>query len=462
MTDSWAGTVAEWLCTTHAERLTPEVCRAASRATFDTVACALGAVDEPPSQVVYRVVRSLGGTAESSLINVAAQTSVLHAVLYNGTLIRALDCNDVFFKNGVMGHPSDNIAVALAFAERQHASAREYLSAVALGYELYWRLQTNVFERGAGYGWDHVSVSGLVAAAMAGLLLRLDDEQLTHALAIGGAQVYSLSELRSGEISMMKAAANAITAHTGALGALLAAEGMTGPDALFEGSQGLMAALGKQPDREIVATVTAPVERWHIMDVSIKQYPAIGTSQSAISAVLELVREYQLRPEDVARVDVGLPDLPITRAQIADAARLDPRTRETADHSLPFLVAIAIEEGDVGPYQFRDGRWLDPGIRGLMARVTLQTDDRLNTYASDGYPATVTVHTRSGQIRHRDMLHVPGSVRNQLSDDDLGQKLRRLAGERISEERQLELSSRLLHLEAEGDMAAIGALLRGE
>ena len=300
MTDSWTRTLAEWLCTTHAERLMPEVSRAASRATFDSVACALGAVDEPPS--TNRAPR--GAVPERDPRELAhrrrAQTSVLHAILYNGTLIRALDCNDVFFKNGVMGHPSDNIAVALAFAEREHASARDYLSAVTLGYELYWRLQTNVFKKGAGYGWDHVSVSGLVAAAMAGLLLRLNDERLAHALAIGGAQVYSLSELRSGEISMMKAAANSMTAHTGALGALLAAEGMTGPDALFEGSQGLMVALGKQPDQDIESALTAPVERWHIMDVSIKQYPAIGTSQSAISAVLDLVREYQLRPEDVA------------------------------------------------------------------------------------------------------------------------------------------------------------------
>src|SRR5829696_6554457 len=104
MTDSWTRTLAEWLCTTHSERLMPEVSRAASRATFDSVVCALGAVDEPASQIVHRVVRSLGGTAESSLSDAAAQTSVLHAVLYNGTLIRALDCNDVFFKNGVMGH----------------------------------------------------------------------------------------------------------------------------------------------------------------------------------------------------------------------------------------------------------------------------------------------------------------------------------------------------------------------
>lgn len=460
---TWVEEIAARLIGVQAQDLPPQVQRMACRITLDTLACAFGARHHEAARSVLGSVRLLGGVDASSLIGEQEGSSPQNAILYNGTLIRALDCNDIFFRNGVAGHPSDNVAVALAWAEATHATGRDYLCALALGYELYWRLQVDLFGRASGYPWDHVSASGLVAAAMAGLLLRLDEQQLAAALAIGGAQTYSLSELRGGEIAQFKASANAVTAHTGALGALMAKHGMTGPRALFEGRRGLLAALGL-PTEEIDAVhdaLTAPIDRWHILDTTVKPYPAIGTSQGAIAAVLAVVRRDRLTSDDVERVTVQFADLPVTRDQISDEARRNPRTRETADHSFPFLLAVAIEDGDLGPAQFANERWLRPSTRALMQRISFTADAKLNDFAVHGYPARVQVTTRDGRTLSSEMLVVPGSPRDPLSDTELGDKLRRLAPF-LSRAHQEELVSRLLEMEHVEDMASLAPLLRAE
>ena len=459
---TWVRDLADWLYATPAEALPAEALHVASRQTLDSVACAPGAAEHEAAPLVLGVVRALGGTAESSLIGQPTRSSALNAILYNGTLIRALDANDIFLRGGPGGHPSDNVAVALAFAERQRASGPEYLRAVVLGYELYWRLREHLYRAARGYPWDHTSVSGLVGAAMAGLLLRLEPERLAQALAIGGTHVHALSEVRRGEISMLKASANAIAAQVGAQGALLAEAGMSGPAELFEGDQGLLAALGLAPTEELCAALVGPPERWRILDVSIKPFPAIGTSQGVLAATLELVREHRLRAAEVESVEVRFADLPVTHEHLADPARRDPRTRETADHSLTFLVAAAIEDGDLGPRQYADERWLRPSTRELMVRVSLLADPALNPYAETEYPAVVAIATRDGRTLRREMLHVPGGPSNPISDRALGEKLRRFAGPTFSPGQLAALEARLLNLEQEADMAEVGALLRGE
>jgi 2-methylcitrate dehydratase len=462
-TSTWVEAIAAGLCDTPASAVPREALRAASRQTLDTVACALGAVEHEAAEAMLHVVRSVGGAPECSLIGQQARGSILNAVLYNGTLIRALDANDIFFHFGSGGHPSDNIAVALAFAERAHASGLEFLRAVALGYEVYWRLRQDLMRaRARGYVWDQVSGSGMVAAAMGGLLLGLEREQLANALALGGAQTYSLAEIRAGEISMLKASANAVAAHTGTLAALLAAEGMSGPPRLFEGGGGLLAAIGAEATDELCETLAGPVREWHILGVAVKPFPSIGTSQSVLAATLDLVRSYEVSADDVDRVEVAFADVAFTHEHLAETARRVPHSRETADHSITFLVAAAIEDGELGPRQYADQRWLQPRTQALMRRVALGADSALNAYAAADYPAAVTIHTRDGRALRREVLVAPGSPRHPLSDEALGEKLRRFAGSALPAGRLTALRERLLQLDAEADMARVADLLRAE
>jgi 2-methylcitrate dehydratase len=212
----------------------------------------------------------------------------------------------------------------------------------------------------------------------------------------------------------------------------------------------------------LLQALAGPIERWHIQDVSIKLFPAIGTSQSALVAVLGLVRRHRLRAVDVEQVEVRFADLPVTREHLADPARRDPHQRETADHSIPFLVAAAIEDGELGPAQFADERWHRPSTRALMGRVSLLGDPALNAYAETDYPVVATITTTAGQTSKQEVLQVPGGPNRPLSDQALGEKLRRFAGASLPAERLEALEARLLHLDQESNMAEVGALLRGE
>lgn len=457
---SWVESLAGWALAAGRGPVPGDVLHAAARATLDGVACAAGAIGEASARAAAEVAAGLGGTAEASLLFTGERSSMATAALYNATLVRALDCNDIFFTTAPRGHPSDNLAVAMAAAERQHSTGGQYLTALAIGYELDWRLQEYV--RGGAprhSSWDYVSMGGLVSAAISALLLGLSRHRLADALAIGGAQTYTVGQVRGGELSMLKASAGAIVSHTGVLATLLARAGMTGPQQLLEGEDGVLNALGVQPTPELRELLLGPLEPWHIHDVTIKPYPAIGTSQAAIAATLDLVAEHHPRPEDVARFEVHLPDVPIVRRHIADQARSRPRTKETADHSIPFLMAVSVLDGDLGPAQYAGERWLAPDTVALMDRVTQAADLPPVSDGRRGYPAAVIIETRDGARYTRDLPAAPGSPACPLSDDDLAAKLRRLGSAWLPATGADRLAAELLDIGSVADMAAAAATL---
>jgi 2-methylcitrate dehydratase len=457
----WAEAIARWLLHWSRTAPPPAVLRAAARQTLDAVACAVGAVEHEAAMAVRRAVRTMDASGPCSLVLQHDPVPVLEAILHNGTLIRALDCNDIFFRYGPLGHPSDTLAVPLAVAEQRHATGAAYLRAVAVGYELYWRWQEHVLAAaGEGSPWDYTAASGLVAAAMAGLLLRLDAEALARALAIAAVQGCAVRQVRTGQISMAKASVGAIGAQAGAVAALLAAAGMTGPVQALEGESGLLRALGVRATEQLCGSLVRDIDEWHILEVSSKAYPAIGTSQGAITAALEIVQTHDVRSADIERVEVRLADTATTRRHLADVTRVSPQTRESADHSIPFLVAVALEDRALGLEQFRDMRWLRPATRALIRRVTQTLDGSLNQYSRSSYPAVVTVTARDGRSFRSEVLKVPGSCENPLSDHELVGKLRRLANSGLSSSWCEQLAGRLLGLEDEPDVSAALPLLR--
>jgi 2-methylcitrate dehydratase len=458
---SWVESLADWALAAARRPLPPDVLHAAARQTLDSVACAAGAAGEQAARAVRQAAAAPGGVAEASLLFTGQRSSMAAAVLYNATLVRALDCNDIFFTSSPRGHPSDNLAVALAAAERQHSTGRQYLTALAVGYELDWRLQEYLRKGQADRAsWDYVSMGGIVGAAMFALLLGLGPVEFAHALAIGGAQTYTVAQVRAGEISMLKAAAGAIVSRTAILAPLLAQAGMTGPRELLEGEDGVLRALGLDPDPELRARLVHPVGHWHIRDVTIKPYPAIGTSQAAIAATLNLVARHHPRPQDVTRLEVHLPDTPITRRHLADPARNRPATRESADHSIPFLLAVSLQDGEVGPGQFAAQRWLDPGTVALMERVTQVADPALTADGRHGYPAVVILETRDGARYTSAVPAAPGSPACPLSDAELGAKLLRLGGARLSDASAAALAAKILTVDRAADMAVVADALR--
>lgn len=440
-----------------------DVLERASLQLFDTIACAAGAHDAPPVAAVRRVIEG-SGPEEASLFFSGRLCSVVDAILANGTAVRYLDANDVRLsaRTGPGGHPSDNIVVALAVAERVGSSGRDALSAIVLGYELSSRLMTTMTKQmSSDREWDHVSWSGIVAAAMTAVLLGADHSQIANSVAIAAAKGYALKAIRYGEISMLKASGNALVAREGALAAMLAMEGMTGPPKVFESKTGVIAAMGGIPDQHVLDDLCAP-PAWTIRNASIKAYPAIGTSQAAIHAGVAIAAGGDFEPENVAEIVIRLPATKWTERTRTMPERLRPTTRESADHSIPFLVAMALMYGTVTHEHFDQGRWQDLEVRNLMDRTLVLADDALTERADTAFPAVLEVSLKDGRLLYSEVIETPGSPSRPWGRDKIEEKFERLDKVGLTAERIEEIGDACLALQGAPDISAlIGAIRPG-
>src|SRR5918996_5670951 len=218
----------------------PDVALHSKLLVLDSIGCGFAAGKEHAYERALRTFEAIGGNTECTIVGTKLRMPVTSAVMLNGILIHELDLNDAYAGPGQMGHPSDNIAVALSVGERQRRTGLEVLASVIAGYELYCRIQDIVVGRGP---WDHVTASALVAPAIAGRLLKLDADRLANALALSVAHGNTLAAVRSGQLSNAKAMANAFVAYQGTLCSLFASEGVTGPMSMLEGKAGLNQAM---------------------------------------------------------------------------------------------------------------------------------------------------------------------------------------------------------------------------
>jgi 2-methylcitrate dehydratase len=446
--------LARWIVSFEPERIPPQVRAQAKLLLLDSLGCAVAAQKEHAFAAALAAVEEIGGKPECTVIGQRERVSLPNAVLLNGILIRALDLNDLYVGPRQQGHPSDNLAVALAFAESQDTNGEALLAAAVMGYELYGRLQDLADPSNP---WDHVTVSSLVAPAMAGFLLKWKPEQLGHALALSAAHGNTVSAVRFGQLSSAKNLANALVAHNGTIAVLLAKQGLTGPPEILEGPRGLARAVFSNAD---LSPLVAPVnDSFHLMNVSIKAYPCIGTAQTAVAAALQ-ARSLLGDPKEIESITVRMANIPFVKHQLEDAERRRPRTRETADHSFPYLITLALLEGDVSVEGFKKERWTDPAITAFMERMTLVADESLNIHTPGTFPCVLELTTRSGARHTIEMIHAPGSAKNPMSKAQVEDKFRHRCGANLSVAQQEKTIEQIDNLERLDSVAALMRDLR--
>ena len=398
---------------------------------LDSIGCALAAREEPAFERASRVLAQLGGNTDCTVIGSSQHVNLPQAVLLNGILIRALDLNDAYIGPGQMGHPSDNVAVALSVGEKFRASGLNVLASVALGYEVYCRIQDIIPVRGT---WDHTTASALAAPLIAGRLMGLNAEKLAHAAALSATHGNTLAVVRTGQLGNSKASANAMVASQAVLCSLFAAEGMTAPLGVIEHARGLSTAMLAGAKLDLL---TEPIgERYRIMNSAIKAYPCIGTAQTMVAGVLQARAGIADPAREVQSIEVAMADIPIVSAQVADEQRRFPASRESADHSFYYLAAAALSDGEISEAQFAPGRWLQPEMREAMARVSVRTDESLNKYAPGSYPAVVKLTLRSGESREVEVIFPKGHPNNRMSPAEVEAKFRACARGRVAATRQ--------------------------
>lgn len=408
--------IARWLVELRYEDLPANVIAAAKRVTLDSLGCVLGALDAEPVRDARKVIALQGGNPQATIIGVGGKAACDQAAFVNAMALRYLDYND-YIALGRPHHGSMNVAPALAAAEMQQASGKDFLLGLVAGYELEVRLRDAIAAR-EPEGWDRASiVAQYSSAAAAGKLLRLDAAKLANALAIAGSNANVLSEVRRGaEMTPAKGSAEPMAVRNGVFAALLAREGLTYPLTMLDGEYGF----GK-----MVAALDQPVLRnrtgeFQILKSCIKLWPCVGTAQAPIAAALE-IRKQQPQANGIDRIPVDLSNFAY-RQQIAYPAEI--RTREHADHSVPYVIARALLDGKIVADDFDEKRFRDPAALALMKKIELRSDPSL---PDADLGARVQVTSRAGRIYKADVPIPPGNIRNPADDTSVAKKFTTLA-----------------------------------
>src|SRR6267378_6864325 len=356
--------LSDYACRLAYDDLSPEAVHQVRRTLIDTLGCGIGAFAGEPASIARRMAGRVQGNPSACILGTRQRTSTDLAAFANTALVRYLDCNDTYASRGT-GHPSDMIPAVLATADGRGAGGRDVITAIAAAYEAFCRLADRIPLK----GWDQGMFAAIGAACGAGKILGLDQAAIGNAISIAITSGVPLGVTRIGELSMWKGCATAAAIRTGVFAAELAAEGMTGPGHPFEGRDGLWQHLATEaPKWERFGGGGEP---FSIIGTSFKAYPSVIHTQGPIGLVLELRQQAGIAHIESVRVATYAEAV---RRTAAEAEKWDPATRETADHSIPFLVAAALQDGEVTPATFAPARIQDPALRPLMKKLTVVED----------------------------------------------------------------------------------------
>ncbi|MDD5264519.1 MAG: MmgE/PrpD family protein [Candidatus Bipolaricaulis sp.] len=424
--------------------------REAKRFLLDSVGCALAAVDHEDMLQAYEYVRRVGGTSQATIIGHGTRTDIANAALMNALLIRAMDYNDIYWKQDP-SHPSDILPAALAPAEYRELSGRDLIVGMLIAYELEMRLCLAATPGVREVGWHHATLTQFVSPFVAGRMLGLSEDQLVAACGISGSSHFTLGGVVAGHLTNMKNTADPMATEAGVRAAVLASTGYTGPVEVFEGKEGVFHVLGNVTwDAEVMTRGLG--SEFLITECGYKAFPTEALTHQPITALLEVMEENSVDPRSLRSILVRT----TTRGAdiLSDPSKYDPKTKETADHSLPYCIAVAAAKGNVLPSDFDAAALADPFVRSLLGKIQVVAEPAIDALFPKVKRAVVTVTTEGGESYTRQEDFAKGSPERPLSDDDVAEKFRSNASSILSDrkiERIVEATFHLEQFEATGD-----------
>src|SRR5713101_6974864 len=377
---------------------------------LDALGCAIGALEGPPIKMLRAQLADFGGRPLVTLIG-GGKTAPDRAALYNSALVRYLDYNDSYIAKNETCHPSDNLGAVLAASEYARKNGKEFLTALALAYQVQCRLSDVAPVRAKGF--DHTTQGAYAVAA-----------GVANAVAISGTAYNALRVTRTGSLSNWKGLAYPNTAFGATHAAFLAMRGITGPLEVFEGNKGLMDAITGPFELDWTRENLEVVRR-----TSVKKYNAEFHSQSALEGVLELRAAHHIRPEEIESISIDIFDVAyhiIGGGEEGDKQRV--RTKEEADHSLPYMVAVALLDGDVSPAQYVPERIVREDVQSLLRRVAIRPDEALRNRFPAEMPCRITITLKGGRTLRVEKQDYEGFYTRPMSWEKAVAKFERLAG----------------------------------
>ncbi|MGB4779446.1 MmgE/PrpD family protein [Microbacterium sp.] len=382
---------------------------------LDTVGVAIGALDAEPIVAIRGLIDDLGGTPASTLIG-GGRTAPDRAAFYNSALSRYLDFMDSYLAKGETNHPSDNFGAVLAAAESVRASGRELLTAFAVAYQVHARLSDVAPVRARGF--DHTTQGAYAAAAAAAKALRLPADQIANAIAIAGTANNALRVTRTGNLSHWKGLAYPQVSKEGTFAALLASRGITGPEEVFEGNKGFKESISGPFE---IDWSTEDLER--VRRSIIKKHNAEIHSQSALDAAQDVRSQAGFDPATITSVSLRTFD--VAYSIIGGGEEGDKRTvrtKEEADHSLPWMLAVVLLDGELNPAQYAPERIVSDDVQALMEKVRIAPDGAFSARFPDEMPAELIVTLADGTVLRSVQSSYEGFHDNPLSWDGARRK----------------------------------------
>ena len=458
MTDPIVERLASYANSLEYQDLPSEVVHQVKRLVIDSMGCGLAAGDAAPVRAARDLALEVHGSSPATLLGTTDTTTPDMAAFVNGVMVRYLDFNDSYNGKDV-AHPSDNIPAVLAAAEAHGASGQQLIAAVALAYEVQaaW---VDSFQLASGGVWDQAAYAAISVPLGVGRVIGLTMEQLAEALRISVVSSMTLGEARRGTISHWKAAAVPNAGRNGVFAAMLARRGMTGPPEVFSGSHGFFAGVTAAPvELAPLAREDGNDRAFRLMESRFKRFPAGFFSQTAIEGAIEARAVLGIADAtDVDRVQIRTFESG-KRVMAGDPTRWRPETRETADHSMPFVVACALRFGTLEPAHFEDDVLRDPVLLDLMQRIEVVRDPECDAAWPEAILNIVTVQTSDGRQHTVAVPYYTGHFKEPMSDTAIEDKFRGLTTGLLEEPRQQTALDHLWRLDEETDLGRVMASL---
>jgi 2-methylcitrate dehydratase len=426
------------------ETLSADVIAETKRRVLDAIGCGLGGFASAPSQSARAIARDLGGKPEATIWGEAQRTSCDRATLANSTMLRYLDYMDSHAGPDAC-HPCFNIPPVLAMAERVGASGKDLIAAVVAGYEIQIRLQDScvVGKR----GWFSGMYLEFSVPLATGLLLGLDVDRLTQALAISVSHGNTLGAQSHGRIPSSKSIADGMVSSIGITAALMAERGVTGPEDVVESPAGFAHAIA---DRLDLDTLLAPAAEYRVMEVNTKWFNTVRVAQTAVTGLFGIMDKHDLTWRDIESLVIHLPTGEFSSHDGIwnGPSRLRPATRDSANHSPIYSVAVAAVDRVLGPEQYADAKLSDPDVLSVVDRTTLKADANLDKHWPAAAVTRMVLRTKDGRQHEATTLYAPGHHKNRVSQEQLQEKFTRLAGNVLDAARRRTLFQAVADLDS--------------
>lgn len=433
--------ISEYVSEIDYNKLPNETIHEVKRRIIDSLAVAFAAYNSEPVVKSRRTASIYATTSGGRIIGTRYAVSPDWASFVDGVMIRYHDYNDTYLSKEPL-HPSDMIAAALGLGDALRSNGKDILTSIAIGYEIAVTFcDCSSLRR---RGWDHVNFLGIGSTIVSCKLLGLDKERIQHALSIYAVPHASMRQTRVGELSMWKGAAAANSTRNAVFASILASEGFTGPFKPFEGEMGFIKQLLQGDfDFNILSKISGNNPPKRILDTYIKPYPVEYHAQTAVDAVLKLRDQVDINKIEKILIETHQPAYDIIGPK--DPEKWDPHTKETADHSIMWIVAAALVWGPIKIDHYNDIR--NPLVLSLIKKIEVKVDPELDRMYPKAFPNRITIVTKDGRRFVEQVDYAKGHPRNPLTDSELENKFNELTSGILPADQRRRLLDKLWRIE---------------